>query len=140
MMHEDFRRVEKVKGSSDRSFGRVMSFVFLVAGLLPLLHAPHYPRWWAIGAAIAFALSAQWWTTPLAPLNRMWLRLGLLLHKIVSPVVLGLLFYLTVLPVGLLMRAFGKDPLRLHANRSSSSYWVICEPAGPSAKSMKHQF
>jgi hypothetical protein len=117
-----------------------MAAAFLLIGLLPLLHAPHAVRWWAVAVAVAFGGLAQWWTTPLAPLNRLWQRFGLLLHRIVSPIVLGLLFYLTVLPVGLLMRAFGKDPLRLRADRAARSYWIVREPPGPSGDSMKQQF
>jgi hypothetical protein len=139
-VHEDFRRAEVVKGSSDRSFGRVMAAVFLLIGILPVMHEPHQPRWWSVGVAVAFAALGQWWTVPLEPLNKIWMRFGLLLHKIVTPIVLGLLFYSTVLPVGLLMRAFGKDPLRLRSDRSSSSYWILREPPGPSPASMKQQF
>jgi hypothetical protein len=138
--HEDFGRAEKTKGSSDRSFGHVIGGAFLLIGLVPLLHAPHRPRWWAIAIAVAFAVFAQFRPELLAPLNRLWLRFGLLLHKIVSPVILGLLFYTTVLPVGLLMRAFGKDPLRLRPNPAAGSYWVLREPPGPSPESMTQQF
>ena len=91
-MHETFDRAEKLKASSDRAFGRLMAAVFLLVGLIPLLHAPHAPRWWAIAVAIAFEICAEFWTAPLAPLNRLWLKLGLLLHKIATPIVLGLLF------------------------------------------------
>ena len=101
-MHETFDRTEKLKASSDRAFGRLMAAVFLLIGLIPLLHAPHEPRWWAVVIAAAFEICAEWWTAPLAPLNRLWFKLGLLLHKIVTPIVMGLIFFLTVLPVGLL--------------------------------------
>jgi hypothetical protein len=139
-MHEDFRRPEKIKRSSERSFGRVMAGAFLLIGLLPLLHEPYRARWWAVGVAVVFAAGAQWAPALLAPLNVLWLRFGLLLHKIISPVVLGLLFYSTVLPVGLLMRAFGKDPMRLRPDPAADSYWVSREPPGPSADSMTRQF
>jgi len=139
-MHEDFSRVEKVTGSSERSFGRVMAGFFVLVFALPLLHAPRSVRWWALGVAIVFAVLAQWWPAPLAPLNRLWLRFGLLLHRIVSPIVLGLLFYLTVLPVSLIMRALGKDLLRLRARADATSYWIPREPPGPTPESMKHQF
>ena len=67
--------------------------------------------------AAAFAVLALLWTGAARPLNRWWLKLGLLLSKVVSPIVLMLLFYVTVTPIGLLMRAIGKDPLRLRARR-----------------------
>ena len=76
----------------------------------------------------------------LAPFNALWFRFGLLLHRVVSPVILALLFFTTVAPVGLLMRAFGKDPLRLKKDRAADSYWILREPPGPSPESMKQQF
>jgi Saxitoxin biosynthesis operon protein SxtJ len=138
--HEDFSRTDKLKGSSDRSFGLVIGAAFLLIGTLPLLHAPHQPRWWAIGVAIVLVALALSRPALLAPLNKVWQRLGLLLHRIVSPVILGLLFYTTILPVGALMRTFGKDPMRRKADPSADSYWVLREPPGPSPESMTQQF
>lgn len=140
-MHEDFSREEEVKGSSDRSFGLVMAGFFTLVGSAPLLHAPHDTvRYWALGLAFVFLLSAWLWTAPLAPLNRLWLRLGLLLFHVISPLALGLLFYATITPVGLLMRACGKDPLRLKREPAAASYWLPREPPGPPPESMKNQF
>jgi hypothetical protein len=139
-MHEDFSRAEKVKVSSNRSFGFIIGGVFFLIGFVPLLHAPHRPRWWAIVIAAVFSGCAQLCPDLLKSLNTFWVRFGLLLHKIVSPVILGLLFYTTVLPVGLLMRAFGKDPLRLNKDPAAASYWVLREPPGPSPESMTQQF
>ena len=104
-MHEDFTRKETVQGSSDRSFGFVMAAFFALVALFPLLHGPLSSiRWWALIVAAAFLALALLWTAPLRPLNRAWLRLGLLLSKIVSPVVMMVLFYATVTPVGVLAR------------------------------------
>jgi hypothetical protein len=139
-MHEDFSRAEKTKISPNRSFGFVICSAFLLIGLAPLLHVPHRPRWWAIVIAALFAALALLRPDLLRPLNILWLRFGLLLHKIVSPVILALLFYTTVMPVGLLMRAFGKDPLHLHKNATAETYWVLREPPGPSPESMTQQF
>ena len=119
-MHEDFTRQEEIRASSDRSFGLVMAACFGIVGLLPLLHAPVSAiRWWALAIAAAFLALALLWTAPLRPLNRWWLKLGLLLSKVVSPVVLMLLFYATVTPIGLLMRATGKDPMRLRRDSAA---------------------
>src|SRR5262245_66605737 len=121
-MHEDFTRKETVQGSSDRSFGFVMAGFFALVALFPLLHGPLSSiRWWALVVAAAFLALALLWTAPLRPLNRAWLRLGLLLSKIVSPVVMMVLFYATVTPVGVLMRLAGKDPLRLRRNEAAAS-------------------
>jgi len=140
-MHEDFAREEKVDGSSDRSFGLVMAAFFAIVALLPLRHAPLSSiRWWALAVAAAFIVLALLWTTPLRPLNRLWFKLGLLLSKVVSPIVLMVLFYATVTPIGLLMRATGKDPLRLRRNPAAKTYWIPRDPPGPAPDSMKHQF
>jgi hypothetical protein len=138
-MHEDFTREEEVHGSSERSFGIVMGIFFALVGLLPLLHGGAV-RWWALGLAAVFLTLGWLWTAPLRPFNRLWFRFGLLLSRIISPVVLALLFYVTVTPVGLLMRAFGKDPMRLRRNTATESYWIAREPPGPAPESMKHQF
>ena len=76
----------------------------------------------------------------LAPLNKWWTKLGVLLYRIVSPVVLGLLFYLTVTPIALLLRLLGKDPLRLRRDPDGASYWIDRTPPGPAPESMKNQF
>jgi len=140
-MHEDFTRKETVMGSSDRSFGFVMAAFFALLALFPLLHGPLSSiRWWALVVAAAFLALALLWPAPLRPLNRAWLKLGLLLSKIVSPVVMMVLFYATVTPIGVLMRWTGKDPLRLRRDATATSYWIPREPPGPAPDSMKQQF
>jgi hypothetical protein len=139
MTHEDFSRQEEVKPSSDRSFGLVVASFFLIVGFWPLLRAQPI-RWWALAVAAVFALLALLWTAALAPLNRLWVKLGALLYKVVSPVVMALLFYVTVTPIALLMRLLGKDPLRLRRDPDAASYWIDRTPPGPSPESMKNQF
>lgn len=140
-MHEDFSREEVIEGSSERAFGIVMAVFFAIVGLWPLVvGAAPGPRWWALAVAAIFGALALIRPAALAPLNRLWLRFGLLLAKIVSPVVLGLLFYATVAPIGLVMRAFGKDPLRLRRDPAAKSYWIPREPPGPTPDTMKNQF
>jgi hypothetical protein len=140
-MHEDFTRKETVQGSSARSFGFVMAAFFALVALFPLLHGLLSSiRWWALVVAAAFLALALLWTAPLRPLNRAWLKLGLLLSKIVSPIVMMVLFYATVTPIGVLMRLSGKDPLRLRRDATATSYWIPREPPGPAPDSMKQQF
>jgi hypothetical protein len=139
-MHEDFSRPEEINRSSDRSFGFVIAAVFAVVGLLPLFHSPPTLRWWALAVALAVAGCALFWTAPLAPLARLWFRFGLLLATIVSPIVLALLFYIAILPIGLLMRIFGKSPSAFEGKRDGDSYWIRRDPAGPPPATMKHQF
>ena len=75
-----------------------------------------------------------------APLNRLWLKFGLLLYKVMNPLILGLLFFVTIMPIGLVMRAFGKDFLRLRLDRNAKSYWIDRTPPGPPPQSMRNQF
>ena len=77
-------------------------------------------------------------TTALAPLNRWWTKV--LLYRVVNPIALGLLFYVAVMPVGLLMRVPGKDPLQLRRDPDAASYWIDRTPPGPAPESMKNQF
>ncbi|HEY7666149.1 MAG TPA: SxtJ family membrane protein [Xanthobacteraceae bacterium] len=139
MTHEDFSRPEEIKPSSDRSFGLLVAAFFLVVGCWPLVRGQPI-RWWALALAVAFAALALLWTAPLSPLNKAWLKLGALLYRIVSPIVMAMLFYLTVTPIALLMRLLGKDPLRLRRDPDAASYWIERTPPGPSAESMKNQF
>jgi Saxitoxin biosynthesis operon protein SxtJ len=137
--HEDFSRQEDIKASSDRSFGLVIATFFLIVAFWPLIHAEPI-RWWALGVAAVFAILALLWTAALAPLNKLWTKLGVLLYRVVSPIVLGLLFFVTVTPMALLMRILGKDPLRLRRDPNAASYWINRTPPGPAPDSMKNQF
>jgi hypothetical protein len=94
--------------------------------------------WLAVAAAFAaVAVLAPAW---LAPMNRLWFRFGMLLHHVVNPIVMGVLFFAVILPIALLMRAFGKDPLRLKHDAQASTYWIAREPPGPAPGSMRKQF
>jgi hypothetical protein len=138
-MHEDLTREEEVKGSSNRSFGLVFTgFFAIVAGLSAWRHGWAWP--WAAGLAVVCLIVSLFAADILAPLNRAWTRFGLLLGKIVAPVVLGLLFFLSIVPIGLIMRARGKDLLRLKFDRSARSYWIERTPPGPPPETMRKQF
>jgi saxitoxin biosynthesis operon SxtJ-like protein len=139
MGHESFQRDEKHAGSSNRVFGLVFAVVFAIVALVPLL-SHGSPRVWALIVAGAFLLVALLLPAALAPLNRLWGRFGLLLHKVTSPLVLGFLFFLVITPMGMLMRLFGKDPLRLRRDAESKSYWIERKPAGPAPESFVDQF
>jgi Saxitoxin biosynthesis operon protein SxtJ len=139
MAHEELTRDHVVEGSSDRSFGFVFAAVFVIIAAWPLF-AAQAPRWWALAVAAGFALVALAKPRLLAPLNRQWMKLGLLLGRIVSPVALGVLFYLVLTPIGALMRLAGKDPLRLRLDAGAGSYWIPRQPPGPPPDSMTNQF
>ncbi len=124
---------------SDRKFGLLFVVVFLMVGLFPLL-AHHEMRIWALGVSGLFLVAALLVPRALHPLNVVWMRLGWVLGKIVSPIVLGALFFLAVMPMGLFMRLRGKDLLRLKIDPSAKSYWIERSPPGPAPDTMKNQF
>lgn len=127
------------KTSSDRAFGWVFAIVFGILGGWPLLDgAPPYLWAWALG--LGFAAVALLRPSWLAPLNRVWTRFGLVLHSIVNPVVLGVIFLLAILPIGLLFKLLGKDPMRLRRRPDAGSYWIERHPPGPAADSLPRQF
>ena len=76
----------------------------------------------------------------LVPFNRLWARFGLLLHRITSPLVLGIMFFVVITPMGWIMRALGKDLLRLKIDPAATSYWIARTPPGPTPESLKEQF
>ena len=137
--HEDFARAEHVKPSSNRSFGWVFTAVFLIVALWPLVSGGSL-RWWALIVSALVLLVTVAAPALLTIPNRLWMRFGLLLSHIISPVALAILFYVVVTPTGLLMRALGKDNLRLRRSVSSESYWIKRDPPGPDPDSMSNQF
>jgi hypothetical protein len=139
MAHESFQRDEAVAGSSNRAFGIVFAVVFAIIAVYPLLFGRPL-RAWALIVAGAFLAVALVLPAALSPLNRLWARFGLLLHKVTSPVVLGLLFYVVMTPMGVMMRLFGKDPLRLRRDSNAETYWIDRKPAGPPPESFVDQF
>ena len=139
MAHEDLTRVERVEGSSDRSFGLVFAMVFLVIAVWPMLDSRAL-RWWAVVISATFALLAVLYPSVLTLPNRWWTKFGLLLGKVVSPIALGLLFFGVITPLGAVMRLTGKDPLRLQLDRKTDSYWIPRDPPGPPPESMTNQF
>ena len=138
-LHEDLAREDDVVGPSDRGFGLTIAAVCGVVGVVRLVLGHAYAEWWLAGAAALLVLAFAW-PAALAPLNRLWLRLGLVLYKVMNPLVMGLVFFTTVVPIGLLLRAVGKDPLRLRREPAAASYWIRREPPGPEPDTMKQQF
>jgi hypothetical protein len=125
--------------SSDRSFGFVFATVSACIGGLPLLHNDA-PRWWALGASVAFGLAAIVHPQTLHPLNRCWIAFGNLVHRGVSPIVMGAIFFLCVTPIAWIMRWRGNDLLTLRPHPDLKSYWIDKQPSPPHAESMKTQY
>lgn len=137
--HENLEREEDFESSSNRSFGLVLAAFFLIVALWPLWSGARV-RLWAFAVAMLFGILALLAPNLLEWPNRLWQRLGLLLHRIVSPVALALVFYLAIMPTGLVMRLFGKDFLRLRRDAQARSYWIERQPPGPAPDSLKNQF
>jgi hypothetical protein len=137
--HEAPLEEERLAPSSERSFGLVLGAAFAALGLLPLLEgAP--PSRWLLGLAAGFGAAALVAPRALAPLNRLWFRLGLLLGRIANPLVVAVLFLAVVLPTGLLRRIIRRDPLRLRWDAGQKSYWIERRPPGPPPDTMRRQF
>lgn len=138
-LHEDYRRDEQPQGSTDRAFGLTFAVVLALLAAWSWWQESAFAPFWLAGAA-AFLAAALAWPRVLAPLNRAWYRFGMLLHRLVSPLIMAFLFFALVAPIGLLMRALGHDLLRLKWDRAAHSYWIARTPPGPPAKSMHRQF
>ena len=137
---EPKRIAEAEKQGSDRSFGYVFAAVFALIGLFPLWRL-EAPRWWSLAIAVGFAVIAAIYPGVLGPLNRLWLAFGKLLHRIVSPLVMGAVYFLAVTPTGLLMRLRGRDLLSLQRRPDLSTYWIEREAETlPPSETMKKQF
>jgi hypothetical protein len=135
---------ETLSGSDDVRMGSERAFGLVIAGALCVISAI---RWWhdhgiwyllvAAGVLAALAMVAP---RTLKPLNFLWFRFGLLLHAVITPVVLGVMFYAVITPLGWLMRAFGKRPLSLDRDPAATSYWIHRTPPGPAPDSLSNQF
>lgn len=127
------------KAGSDRAFGLVFAAVFAIAALWPLPKGGS-PSWILAAPAAALLLVAIACPRILGPANRAWLRFGLLLHRIVTPVILAVIFFAVFVPIGLLLRLAGKDLLRLARSPGATTYWIARDPRQPQRGSMEKQF
>ena len=127
--------MDDVKISSNRSFGVVFFIVFLLIAFYPLTYSEEI-RVWSATISLIFLVLGLFNSKILTPLNKLWFKFGIFLGKIISPIVMGIIFFLVVTPIGLLMRLLGKDLINLKYN-NNKSYWI--EKKGPKSK-MKNQF
>ena len=125
----------ELKIGSNKSFGIVFFIVFLLVAIYPLINNSEI-RIWSLITAVIFLILGLTNSKVLTPLNKLWFKFGLLLGKVVSPLIMGIIFFLVVTPTGLIMRIIGKDLLNLKFN-NKKSYWI--EKTGPKSK-MKNQF
>ena len=127
--------MDDIKISSNRSFGIVFFVVFLLIALYPLINNQEL-RLWSLAVSLIFLILGLLNSKILAPLNKLWFKFGIFIGKIIAPLIMGIIFFLVVTPIGFLMRLFGKDVLNLKYNKNKS-YWI--EKDGPKSK-MKNQF
>ena len=127
--------MDDIKISSNRNFGIVFFIVFLLIALYPLIYSEEI-RIWSILISLIFLILGLINSKILSPLNKLWFKFGILLGKIVSPIIMGIIFFLVVTPIGFIMRILGKDVLSLKFN-TNKTYWI--EKTDPKSK-MKNQF
>jgi hypothetical protein len=125
--------------SSDRVLGLVLGAFFAVVAALPAVRGGPV-RWWSFAASLVCFAVALAVPRILHLLNVVWVRFAILLHRIISPIAMALLFFFGFAITGLLLRAFSKDLLRLKASPDQDSYWITRDPPGPASQSMMHQF
>ena len=128
--------MDDIKIGSNKSFGIVFFLVFLLISIYPLINNENV-RYWLLIVSLIFLILGLLNSTILSPLNKLWFKFGILLGKIVSPLVMGIIFFLVVTPIGLLMKIFKKDLLNLTFNDKKKTYWI--EKTEPKSK-MKNQF
>lgn len=138
--HERLTGGPPLAETSNRLFGIIFAAVFTIVALLHLFVRDKTYWWYFLVIAAAFLLPALLKPELLGPLNRLWHWVRLILNRIIAFLVMALLFYGVVLPTGLIMRALGKDLLRLRFNRDAASYWLPRDPPGPEPETMQNQF
>jgi len=132
----NFQKNSEIDLGSNKSFGIVFAIVFLIVALYPLLNSEGL-RIWALIVSAVFLLLVFIAPKTLSLPNRLWFKFGMILGSIIAPIVMALVYFITVLPTGLIMRLLGKDLLKQKLDKNAKSYWIErTEPMG----SMKNQF
>ena len=138
-MHENLDREEEIGVSSDRSFGIVFTLLFLAVGIWMVLRGQ--PNGWLfLASAVLFFVVAMARPSVLGPLNRAWMKFGLLLGRVANPIILGIVFFLVITPMAVVRRLLGKDSLHLESKSGLESYWIDRNPPDPKPGSMTKQF
>ncbi len=125
-----------IKISSNRNFGLVFFFIFLVVSIWPLTHNES-PRIWSTIISLAFLILVLTRSKLLTPLNRLWAKFGIILGSIIAPIVMGVVFFLVITPIGLVMKMIGKDLLSIKYDKKKETYWVKRDKP---TSTMKQQF
>lgn len=136
--HETVQSFRRASAGSDRKFGVTLGLVLAFLSVWPLVHH-HGPRWWLFAVALFLTGTGLIYPAALGPANRAWFKFGLALNTIVSPIVMGVLFFGAVVPVGFLLRKRGEDLLGLRRAPQAATYWDERTP-GPAPGTMRKQF
>ena len=128
--------MNKIKISSNRNFGLVFFAVFLIVGIWPLTSGESI-RIWSTTISVIFLILGLLNSKLLTPLNKLWSKLGIILGIIISPIAMGVVFFLVVTPIGLVMRILGKDLINIRYNKKIKTYWIDRDE---NMGSMKRQF
>tara|TARA_B100001996_G_scaffold148496_1_gene113066 strand:+ start:59 stop:451 length:393 start_codon:yes stop_codon:yes gene_type:complete len=115
---------KEIKTSSNKSFGLVFFVIFMTIALWPLLNDENI-RIWSVIVSIIFLILGLFNSKILTPFNKLWMRLGILLGAIVSPIVMGIVYFAVITPIGLIMKLFGKDVLNLKIDKNKNTYWTL---------------
>ena len=128
-------KANSIKISSNRSFGITFFIVFLIISLFPVLNEEN-PKVWSLAISFIFLILGLLNSNLLSPLNKIWFKFGLFLGNFISPIVMGIVFFFVVTPIGIMMRISGKDLINLK-KKNKKTYWI--EKTGTKSK-MKNQF
>ncbi|ATQ70310.1 hypothetical protein Ms3S1_18940 [Methylosinus sp. 3S-1] len=138
--HETVSSFRKTPIGSNRTFGVTFGIIFAIFGVWPLFHQAGSPRWPLLVLSTAFLAVALRRPDWLTPLNRAWFELGLALSAIANPIVMGILFFGAVAPLGWFLRKRGEDLLRLELEPEAETYWIERQPSGPAPGASAKQF
>jgi len=125
---------KKIKMPTNRNFGIVFFIIFLIISIWPLLNENQI-RFWSLAISLIFFVLGAINSKLLTPLNKVWFKFGILIGNIIAPIVMGIIFFLIVTPIGIILRLFGKDLLNLKKN-TSNTYWINKD----NNNNMKNQF
>lgn len=141
-LHEDYRDQGPTEAGGDRAFGCTVGTILMVIGAAKAFVAGAIPPVVCLIFAAGALLLLLGIVAPsrLSTLNRLWLKAGTTIARVINPIILAVLFFLVVTPMALIMRIVGKRPLRLAADRTSATYWIKREPPAGGASNMRRQF
>ena len=138
--HDNIVSHDNREPPSIKNFGLTFAFVFVVIAAWPLVFRNEHPRYWALVIGGAFVAAAFLAPGILKPLNNLWFKFGMLLHRIVNPIVLGVMFLVFITPIAIVLRLLGKKLIPLAFERDRASYWIERTPPGPAPDSLRKQF